>query len=135
MNNYILFALLAMMSIICATATDYRAAEYAAERVLSDLDPNIYDIDISISMNSVIIEFTTLSRGLDILTDVSDAIGVYIIILKDNPNVGDLKILATQSNGKSAGIYTCQNSWAKGIDTDDEFQKLFLKVVQTIQQG
>ena len=134
MNNYILFALVAMVGIVSATATDYRASEFAAERVLSDLDPNIYDIEVSISINTVTIEFTTLSRGLDILSDVSTAIGVYILILDTNPEIGDLKILATQSDGKSAGVYTCQNSWTNGVDTEDEFQNLFVKVIQTIKR-
>ncbi len=140
-----------VMSAICviapnALATDYSAAETAAEKML--LDPanelGIKNADVSINTQQVTINCITQISAQETGDPLESfgkllggVLGVYISIVNALPEVGDLLIVLKDSNQPTVTTLSCPKSWVRDIDLHNEAaaQQLIGKVFMTIKEA
>ena len=118
------------------TAIDYSPIEDFFETMLVDpqFGLNIKTASVAISTSQVIIEYTTSSSSLkDIAIDIGGVLGVYKMMVDENPEVGNLLILAKRNFADTPTKFTCQKSWVSELDGNDDagWAQLSGKVMET----
>jgi hypothetical protein len=126
------------------SATDYSAAETAAENMLLDPANNLRIESADVSINTEQVTFNCITQisvqetGAPLEqfgTFIGGVLGTYISLVNAAPEVGDLLIIMKNQNQPTTATMSCPKSWVTGLDLTDEkaVNELMLNVFQTMK--
>ena len=141
MRKYVLGILLLITVIGTVEGIDYSQLEEQAIDLLEGSPAYMYRTDVDITEDRVLIDYRTDEFTEDGLLkdgfyeDIIAVTAIYILILDECPNAGDLKAKIRKMDGTLVGAYSCKNLWAKNVDAHDTemVAELIKKVVDTIK--
>jgi len=136
-----------LTSVSIVSSKDYSALETYTEELLLDpaLDAEIVSAEVSITPQQVtancITQFSvqeTSAPTQPLINFIGSIVGIYSVLVKDVPEVGDLVIIAKNNNDPTLAKFSCPKSWVNGedltrADAVDQLNQIIYKVLQTAE--